>query len=177
MLADAAGAGEDDADVRFRHIDAFIEHLARHQDRIFAAAETLKDVSPFLRFRLVRDGRHQQTAGDLVHGRIVGGENENAVAAMLGQEGFQLAQFRRGSLGDPFLLAESQEGGPALRRAIRLLKEALPAGRAADADAAFLDEMAVLVAGLLIALGLLRGKIDVTAFDAGTPPGSRRPIA
>ena len=42
MLPHAAGAGEDDAHAGSRDIDTFVEHLARHDDRVLAAMEAFR---------------------------------------------------------------------------------------------------------------------------------------
>src|SRR5208283_3389193 len=67
-------------------------------------------------------------------------------------------------LGNLLLLPVSLESGPSLGRAIGLLQEATPAVRRSHADAPLLDEPAILLPGLLIALLLFRRQIDKALF-------------
>ena len=62
VLPHAARTGKDNADAGGRHIHAFVEHLAGHDDGIFAAMKTQQDLPAFLRFGLMRDGRDEEAA-------------------------------------------------------------------------------------------------------------------
>ena len=69
-----------------RHINALVEHPAGDHGRQFARGEGVEDLPAFLGLGLVRDGRHQEPPGDLVHGGIVIGKNQDAVAGVLALE-------------------------------------------------------------------------------------------
>src|SRR5438270_4385560 len=70
MLADTSGSREDDADVGRGDIDPLVEDLAGDEDGIFAGMEAEQDVAAFPGLGLVRNRRHEETAGDLINGGI-----------------------------------------------------------------------------------------------------------
>ena len=98
VFADAAGAGEDDADVGGRHVHAFVEHLAGDDDVVCAGVESLEDLLAFARLGLMRDGGHQEAARDLVDAGVVVGENDDAVEGVAVQQFVE--QFDLGGGGD-----------------------------------------------------------------------------
>src|SRR5271157_4388240 len=55
VLADLAGAGEDDRHVGLGDVHTLVEHLRRRDDRVGSAVEPDQDVPALLRLRLVGD--------------------------------------------------------------------------------------------------------------------------
>lgn len=86
VLADAAVAGEDDADVGVGDVDALVEHLAGEQDRELAGGEGLEQLGALGGLGLVGDDGEQEQAREAVDGVVVLGEDEDAVAAVAGQD-------------------------------------------------------------------------------------------
>src|SRR5207253_792752 len=93
-------------------------------------------------------------------------EDQHAIAAVFFQQLFQQLQLRGRGQGEPLLLPVRLERQSALRGAGGYLNEALPALRAAEADAVQIDEAAEVVARQLIALLFLGREVDGQALDA-----------
>ena len=78
----AHAPGDDDAHLGLGYVDALVEHLAGHHNGVFAGMEPLENLLPLARLGLVGDRRDQKTAGDLVNGCVVVGENQYPVASV-----------------------------------------------------------------------------------------------
>jgi len=114
VFADAAGAGEDDADIGGGNIDAFVEYLAGDDHVVLAGMETLEDLLAFARLRLMRDRRRQKATRDLVDARVIVSEYDDAILGMAVQQFVEQFNLRGGGDRQPLLLAVRLERGSAI---------------------------------------------------------------
>src|SRR5512135_2116500 len=82
VLADGAGAGEDDRDVRLGDVDAFVQHPRGRDDRERPRVEPEQDLAPLLGLGLVGDDGDEELPRDLVDGGIVMREDQDPVAVV-----------------------------------------------------------------------------------------------
>ena len=117
VLADAAGAGDDDPDAGFRHIDAFVQHLAGHQDPVLAGAEPVEKLLSLRSLGVVGDHRQEKGAPDRVGGVIVGGEDDDPFAGVALKQLPDEPLLAAAGPGNPLLLEIGAEGLAATRLA------------------------------------------------------------
>ena len=111
------------------------------------------------RFGLVRDGGDEELTGDLIDGGVVGRENDDAVAGVLPQEFLEFQELAAGRAFEPLVFAIGLKGFPTLLRLARFEDETLPAAGAGQRDIAIHDELAVFLAGLVVATLLIGGQL------------------
>src|SRR5262249_14734024 len=107
------------------------------------------------------DGRHEIAAGGFIDRGIVIGGYKHAILPVGVEQLLQDVQLRRRRQGPAARLTGRLEGGAAGARGTRPLEEGLPAVGAAEADAVVGAELAIVLAGLAVALLLLRRQLDV----------------
>ena len=91
----AAAARQHDPDTGRGDVDTFVEDLTGDDDPIVARVELLQDVLSFLDFGLMRNRGNEITACDFVDGRVVGREDDDALAGMLVEKPFENREFGR----------------------------------------------------------------------------------
>ena len=73
-------------DIRFRHVDSFVQNPRRRNNWVFTRIETKQNVSALFCFGLMRDNRYEELPCDFINCRIVVSENQDSVAVMAFQQ-------------------------------------------------------------------------------------------
>ena len=99
MFADGTAPRQYDRDIGRRNIHAFIEHFARHHDRILPRIESLQHRTSFLDRTLMRNGRNQILPADAIDSGIVCRKNNRSVLPVNSQKFIEQLQFCPTMLG------------------------------------------------------------------------------
>ena len=112
------------------------------------------------------DGRDEEGRGDLVHGLVVVGKDEDAVAWMGLEDVFEHSELDGGAQGDLAMAAIRLHGPSAAGALRREHDEVPPAVFGAEADVLVGEEGSELVACGLVLDALLGDHIYLAAFDS-----------
>ena len=108
VFAHTGAAGNNNTDIGFRHIHAFIENFAGHQYRTITDAEIFQHIFAFRAFGMMSKHRQQIAAPDLISRGIVCGKNNDPFTGVTAE---QAAQYRRTLLDEGFEKADENTMG------------------------------------------------------------------
>ena len=107
MFAYTGTAGNDYADIGFRHVHAFVENFAGNQHRAGTRPEILQHIAPFGTLGMMSEYRQIITPAQFISRRVICGKNDNSFSGMAFQKLPDHIEFFFAAAGNAFLLEVS----------------------------------------------------------------------